>query len=244
MKPRRIVLAAIVSLLTITCTLPAQAGVKEDFEEAMNAAKQRDLKFAMQIWRELAKNGHAKSQYQMGVLYRKGLGVEKNLETAYMWFRRAAEKGHPLAQYNLGIMYQKGWGTKRDAKEAEKWFRRAAKQDVAMAKEKIKNSVTDSISSIDKSKLSNKDRKKPVDINELLVWAAGEGRSAGVRDLVEMGADPNRRDKFGRTPLMEAAYNGHADTIEMLLKKGAQVNVKDGAGSSALLEAAARNHSD
>ena len=143
------------------------ASVEEDFNEAVQAANQRDLPYAIEIWNDLASRGHAKSQYHLAVLYRKGLGVKKDLEKAFMWFRRAAEKGHPLAQYNLGIMYQKGWGTDRNTTEAETWFRRAAKQDVAIAKEKIKNIVSDSLSTIDKSKLSNKDRKKPVDINEL-----------------------------------------------------------------------------
>ena len=133
---------AILSIFILFATpVVAEEKENEDFVEALKAAKQRDLPYAIEIWRDLADRGHSKSQYHLGVLYRKGLGVKKDLDKAYMWFRRAAEKGHPMAQYNLGVMYEKGWGTTRNLQEAETWYRRAAKKDVVMAKEKIKNSV-------------------------------------------------------------------------------------------------------
>ena len=84
---RLIILSCLVFAMT-----PAIAE-DEEFQEALQAAKQRDLPYAIELWRSLADRGHAKAQYHLGVLYRKGLGVEKDLDKSYMWFRRAAEKG-------------------------------------------------------------------------------------------------------------------------------------------------------
>ena len=159
MKAFQFIIAVIIGISIITGRM-AYASVEDEYKEAVAAANQRDLAYAIEIWTDLASRGHAKSQYHLGALYRTGSGVKKDLDKAFMWFQRAAEQGNPLAQYNLGVMYEKGWGTERDTKKAEDWYRRAAKQDVAMAKEKIKNSVTDSFSTIDKSKLSNKDRSQ------------------------------------------------------------------------------------
>lgn len=46
--------------------------------------------------------------------------------------------------------------------------------------------------------------------------------------LVEKGADANRVDKMGHTPLFWAAGNGHADTVRSLLScKGICIEARD-----------------
>ncbi|ROO29433.1 SH3 domain-containing protein [Salinisphaera orenii] len=74
----------------------------------------------------LAAQGNASAQYNMGVLYDGGYGVERNYETAMEWYRRAAEQEYAKAEHNLGIMYQEGHGTEADPDRAAEWFRRAA----------------------------------------------------------------------------------------------------------------------
>ncbi|ROO27984.1 hypothetical protein SAOR_06650 [Salinisphaera orenii MK-B5] len=74
----------------------------------------------------LAEQGNASAQYNMGVLYDEGYGVERNYETALEWYRRAAEQEYAKAEHNLGIMYQEGHGTEADPERAAEWFRRAA----------------------------------------------------------------------------------------------------------------------
>lgn len=44
-----------------------------------------------------------------------------------------------------------------------------------------------------------------------------------LRFLIEQGADPNVRNKAGRTPLMIAAENDNADAMRVLLESGADV---------------------
>ena len=236
-------LTAVLLLLFIT-PLTIYADDNEDYQEALNAAKLKDFNYALELWKNLASKGHSKSQYKLGVLYRLGYGVEKDLDKAFQWFQRAAQQNHGYAQYNLAMMYLKGWGTPRDTNEAEKWFRKAAAHDIKLAQEKLNNLITDSLSSIDKGKLKEDDEKaqEDMDLNQLLFWAAKDGRTAGVNDLVALGANVTSQDKYGRTALMEAAYFGRADTVEKLLDLGANANSQDNSGVFALMDAAQQNH--
>jgi ankyrin repeat protein len=45
-----------------------------------------------------------------------------------------------------------------------------------------------------------------------------------VRRLLEEGVDINSKDKYGGTPLLQAAVNGHEALVRLLLEKGADVN--------------------
>lgn len=49
---------------------------------------------------------------------------------------------------------------------------------------------------------------------------AGGGHVDTVKYLIELGADPNSRGQFERTPLYRAAFAGHLDCCEMLLQNG------------------------
>ena len=75
----------------------------------------------MKILREKAENGDVESQFNLGIQYQDGKGVEQNFKEAVKWYRKAAEQGDSDAQNNLGFMYQKGQGVERDFGEARKW---------------------------------------------------------------------------------------------------------------------------
>jgi TPR repeat protein len=44
-----------------------------------------------------ARQGHARAQFNLGVMYASGQGVGRDLVEAYAWLRRAAEAGIPAA---------------------------------------------------------------------------------------------------------------------------------------------------
>ena len=92
-----------------------------------------DYKAAFEEWLPLAELGDAEAQFNLGVLYDEGAGVERSLATAAEWYRKAAEQGFMDAQTNLGIMYHHGLGVERDRTEAARWFRMAAEQGDAEA---------------------------------------------------------------------------------------------------------------
>ena len=45
-----------------------------------------------------------------------------------------------------------------------------------------------------------------------------------VRSLIELGADIERKDNFGRTPLMFACKLGSKDMVELLLQYKCDIN--------------------
>lgn len=87
-----------------------------------------DYEAAYREWLPLAELGDVEAQFNLGVLYDEGAGVEQDLAIAADWYRKAAEQGFIDAQTNLGVMYYYGQGVTRDYQEAAKWFRLAADQ--------------------------------------------------------------------------------------------------------------------
>ncbi|KAG0796583.1 hypothetical protein G6F22_004880 [Rhizopus arrhizus] len=66
--------------------------------------------------------------YELGVCFRHGWGVPKNLETAAYYFQIASNLGDPDAQNDLGFCYMHGIGVKKDLYLAAKYYRLAEKQ--------------------------------------------------------------------------------------------------------------------
>ena len=71
-----------------------------------------------------------------------------------------------------------------------------------------------------------------------LMRAALDGNTESVRELINQGADINRRDDSGRTALMFAVVNRHYETMKVLLEHGADVNARSKQGGTALMGAA------
>ncbi len=65
----------------------------------------------------------------------------------------------------------------------------------------------------------------------------GRGYTGTAKLLLEHGADINRTDECGNTPLILAAMNGHSDLVTLLLEKGADAAAKQYTGKTALIMA-------
>ena len=111
-----------------------------------------------------AERGNARAQFDLGLMYANGDGVEKNEALALMWFNRAAQnnfskalnvkkvatvkgtsqkfrfaqeaakRGDTRAQFDLAMMYQRGEGVNKNEKLAFKYFHKAARKNHAEAK--------------------------------------------------------------------------------------------------------------
>ena len=86
---------------------------------------------------ELANEGDACAQNNLGLMYQNGRGVEQSDEKAVEWFLKAAEQGFARAQNNLGVMYASGTGVKRSYEKAVEWFLKAAEQGFARAQNNL-----------------------------------------------------------------------------------------------------------
>lgn len=93
----------------------------------------QDLKRAVFWFEEAAKNNIANAQYNLGVLYHQGMGVDKNLDRAIALYQKASDQGHPEAQYNLGIANIEGIGVPYNPQKAATYFENAANKNIVEA---------------------------------------------------------------------------------------------------------------
>src|SRR5216683_295045 len=128
MKFKRAI-AAIV--LASAFAAPVAAGT---FEDAVDANARGDYAKALRLIRPLANDGDATAQFNLGLMYLTGHGVQQDDSAAALWFRKAAEQGYAFAQFLLGDQYANGKGVPQDYGDAMIWFRRAAEQGHPVAK--------------------------------------------------------------------------------------------------------------
>jgi TPR repeat protein len=92
-----------------------------DFQKGLDAVYSGDYATALREWRDLAQQGDASAQYNLGNMYRIGLGVTQEYVEAAKWLRLAAEQGNTYAQLNLGVMYALGQGVAQNYITAHMW---------------------------------------------------------------------------------------------------------------------------
>ncbi len=92
------------------------------FEDAGSAHVRGDYASEFKLLAPLAAAGNPDAQYNLGVLYNKGLGVPKNYTAALQWYRKAVSQGNALARLSLGVMYATGQGVRQDYLQARVWF--------------------------------------------------------------------------------------------------------------------------
>lgn len=112
-----------VGLLAMSIGFVAQA---DPYKDAVQAYKQQNYDAAFAGFLPLADQGDSGAQYNLGIMYANGRGVEKSLSTAASWYGEAARKGHKGAQYNLGVMYRDALGIEQSHVQAKDLFEKAA----------------------------------------------------------------------------------------------------------------------
>ncbi|MDD2782416.1 tetratricopeptide repeat protein [Sulfuricurvum sp.] len=75
-----------------------------------------------------ALRGNKVAQFQTGVIYERGIGVEANQSHAAIWYLKSANQGYADAQYNIAIMYTTGRGVDQNITTGMMWLATAAKQ--------------------------------------------------------------------------------------------------------------------
>ena len=134
---RPILVLGVCLLATLALTAQVQDGKTSDplanFEAGIVAYQANDLPLAYTAFLAAAEEGHADSQFNVGLMYEQGIGVGKNEKDAVLWYGKAASQGNASAQFNLGVLYEHGSGTNVDFAKANEWYRKASVQGDALA---------------------------------------------------------------------------------------------------------------
>jgi TPR repeat protein len=108
---------------------PVLAGLNE----GVAAYQAGNLPLAYQEFRACAEAGEADCQFNVALMYEKGIGVTRDEKAAVAWYRKSASQGNSNAQFNLGVLYENGRGTPVDFSQANQWYRKASVQGDALA---------------------------------------------------------------------------------------------------------------
>ena len=194
---------------------------------------------AAEMFRRAAKLGHPVAQANLGRLYADGVGVERDVAKAKEFLTLAAAQGNSDATNTLNVLEA------REAAEAnaEKWRRLEAAaatgdadafHELAEAYEELDQQAFDAIKSNQLQAAINTILKAPdreklrfVELADehgmtALHWTVTNGNAAGIRWLLDKGADLEPIDDRGRTPLKIALDNQDPRALTLLIDRGAR----------------------
>ena len=121
------------AIISILITTLASSPAFADFKKGIAAYQANNLPLAYKEFREAADAGDADSQFNVALMFEKGIGVDKDEKEAVVWYLKSALQGNAGAQYNLGVMCENGRGTEVDFAKAHKWYRKASVQGDELA---------------------------------------------------------------------------------------------------------------
>ena len=90
--------------------------------------------------RQKADNGDTTAQFNLGIAYYTGEGINQDKKEAFKWFQKSAHQGHATAQANIGAMYLNGEGVEANQEKAIEALKKAAElgsKDAQTALDKI-----------------------------------------------------------------------------------------------------------
>ncbi len=103
----------------------------------LNSSNAIEITHAAILIREAAEAEIPEAQYALGVLYRRGRGVDKDAAEAVKWLQRATENGSVNGEVEYAILVFNGEGVPANEELGAKHFRRAAYQGNAIAQNRL-----------------------------------------------------------------------------------------------------------
>jgi TPR repeat protein len=116
-----------------------------------------------------ALRGEKVAQFQVGVIYERGIGREQNQTQAAHWFEKSALQGHVDAQYNIALMYASGRGVVEDEGIAMMWLSRAAKQGDGEARKLLLSIIDGALEKKTKTQMQEGDFQDTVEITPITI---------------------------------------------------------------------------
>ncbi len=125
MKHKNLMIRAVVLLTMLIFTVvftPAHSQGKNAYNEGLLASESGDYATAVMAWQPLASQGDAAAQFNLALMYHRGLGVAADEQKAVQWYQKSASNGYARAQEFLAAAYREGWfGLEKNPQKAEYW---------------------------------------------------------------------------------------------------------------------------
>ena len=119
LKLRQIFIITCLGLLFVAASSTVVAVLAAADSQSGHAAfKAGDYQKALSRWTELGGKGDALAQYNLALMYLKGVGVAKDYARAVHWLVNAANGGVAPASVNLGMIFENGSGVAKDLQRA------------------------------------------------------------------------------------------------------------------------------
>jgi TPR repeat protein len=109
---------AIAFLLAASLAAPAIAGTTE----GTAAYKRGDFAAAHREFLSAARDGDARAQFSLGLMYLRGQGVAPDMRAASIWLRKAAGRGDGDARIVLGELHMRDIPGLRDFVKSHMWL--------------------------------------------------------------------------------------------------------------------------
>ncbi|MBU4063309.1 peptidoglycan-binding protein [Hyphomonas sp.] len=117
--------------VVVTVEAEANAGnAVAQYQYAQVKLTEGDLETAAAFLRRAAQKGIAPAQYELGKLYERGQGVDRDIIEARNLIQKAAEAGHIIAMYDYALFLAEGEGGEKSEIGAVDWFTQAAELGV------------------------------------------------------------------------------------------------------------------
>ncbi len=88
---------------------------------------------AANLWLAEANEGSVDAQFNLGILYYEGKGVDRDRNESIFWFSKAAQAGHAQAQYNLGHLLVEKQQDLAQVRRGVVWWKRSAENGSILA---------------------------------------------------------------------------------------------------------------
>jgi len=127
-KHKNLIVRASVLLTLLACAVvftPAHSQGKNGYNAGLLASEAGDYATAVVQWRPLAAQGNGAAQFNLALMYHRGLGVAPDEQVAVQWYQKSANNGYIKAQEFLAAAYREGWfGLEKNPQKAEYWGQR------------------------------------------------------------------------------------------------------------------------
>ncbi|MBD0401251.1 tetratricopeptide repeat protein [Flammeovirga sp. EKP202] len=173
----------------------------QDFKDAGELLKEADLDAYSNKNKDifyqkyLGNSGNAQSEYALGLAYKNGDEVEKDLNKSFELLTKAAEKNHPEAQYELALFYKNGLLGSKDSRKA-----------VALLLKSANNNNKDAIQLL--SKMDVKTFVDPNNLDYVQYKALADNDAEAQYELYLLyanKANPSKEDELKKVEFLQRA---------------------------------------